>query len=210
MVQNKHMENEPTKVRKNLVHKESFDSSGLKKVSKMPNKMQEVEMEKLVLSFGGVKDELEKGYKLLEKISKEKPSRRLTSKRIPGFGIRPEMEVGCMVTLRGEKAKNLLKRLLASVDNKMKKKRSKKEITNEDLAGMVARGLDDVKVELSSVKLEFRNEFEKAREMMGVIDDRLIKIENHYGRRLDNLEDKTRIIANVLERDLRIKLPKGF
>ena len=69
----------------------------------------------------------------------------------------------------------------------MKKKRSKKEITNEDLAGMVARGLDDVKVELSSVKLEFRNEFEKAREMMGVIDDRLIKIENHYGRRLDNL-----------------------
>ncbi|OHA91296.1 MAG: hypothetical protein A2758_02425 [Candidatus Zambryskibacteria bacterium RIFCSPHIGHO2_01_FULL_49_18] len=92
----------------------------------------------------------------------------------------------------------------------MKKKRSKKEITNEDLAGMVARGLDDVKVELSSVKLEFRNEFEKAREMMGVIDDRLIKIENHYGRRLDNLEDKTRIIANVLERDLRIKLPKGF
>ena len=63
------MENEPTKVRKNLVHKESFDSSGLKKVSKMPNKMQEVEMEKLVLSFGGVKDELEKGYKLLEKIS---------------------------------------------------------------------------------------------------------------------------------------------
>jgi len=105
MVQNKPMKNEP-----------------LKKVSKMPNKMQEVEMEKLVLSFGGVKDELEKGYKLLKKISKEKPSRRLTSKRIPGFGIRPEMEVGCMVTLRGEKAKNLLKRLLASVDNKMKKK----------------------------------------------------------------------------------------
>ena len=86
------------------------------------NKMQIVEMEKLVLSFGGVKDELEKGYKLLQKISKEKPSRRMTVKRIPSFGIRPQMEVGCMVTLRGNKAKALLKRLLDSIDNKIKKK----------------------------------------------------------------------------------------
>ena len=64
----------------------------------------------------------EKGYKLLQKISKEKPSRRMTVKRIPSFGIRPQMEVGCMVTLRGNKAKALLKRLLDSIDNKIKKK----------------------------------------------------------------------------------------
>ncbi|MEK6873320.1 MAG: 50S ribosomal protein L5 [Nanoarchaeota archaeon] len=86
------------------------------------NKMQEVEMEKLVLSFGGVKDELEKGYKLLQKISKEKPSRRISVKRIPGFGVRPKLEVGCMVTLRGDKAKTLLKRLLVAIDHKIKKK----------------------------------------------------------------------------------------
>ena len=94
----------------------------LVEVFKTENKIHEVKMEKLVLSFGGVKDELEKGYKLLQKISKEKPSRRITAKRIPGFGVRPKMEVGCMVTLRGEKADKLLKRLLASIDNKLKKK----------------------------------------------------------------------------------------
>ncbi|MBS3072704.1 hypothetical protein J4477_02635 [Candidatus Pacearchaeota archaeon] len=94
----------------------------LENVSKTKNKIQEVKMEKLVLSFGGVKDELEKGYKLLKKISKEKPSRRITAKRIPGFGVRPKMEVGCMVTLRGDDANKLLKRLLASIDNKIRKK----------------------------------------------------------------------------------------
>ena len=76
-------------------------------------------------------------------------------------------------------------------------KKPKKEVTNDDLALMVARGLDDIRAELSSMKLELRDEFKKIDSMLGVMDDRLIKIESHYGRRLDNLEDKSMIFANV-------------
>jgi len=86
------------------------------------NPMREIRIERIVLSVGGVKDALEKGHKLLKKISKEKPAKRMTAKRIPGFGIRPKLEVGTMVTLRGEKAEALLKRLLSAVDNRVRKK----------------------------------------------------------------------------------------
>lgn len=88
-------------------------------------------------------------------------------------------------------------------------KKPKKEVTNDDLAFMVARGLDDIRAELSSTKLEFRDEFKKIDSMLGVMDDRLIKIESHYGRRLDNLEDKSMIFANIFEKNLKVKLPKG-
>jgi len=84
---------------------------------KKSNVMREIIMEKVVLSCGGVKDVLEKEVKLLEKISKKKVSKRQTNKRIPGFGIRPKLEVGCMVTTRGEEAEELLGRLLAAIDN---------------------------------------------------------------------------------------------
>jgi hypothetical protein len=91
-----------------------------------------------------------------------------------------------------------------------KKTNSKKEITNDDLALMVARGFEDAGAELSALKLEMREEFKRVNAIMGVMDDRLIKIESHYGRRLDNLEDKSRIFANVFEKNLKIKLSKGF
>jgi large subunit ribosomal protein L5 len=90
------------------------------------NPMRKIFIEKLVLSCGGVKDELEKGVKLLKKISGKKIARKKTNKRIPSFGIRPTLEVGCMVTLRGEEAQKLLARLLAAIENEI----SKKQIAN--------------------------------------------------------------------------------
>lgn len=93
-----------------------------KKESKMESKdnvMRTIEIEKVVLSCGGVKDELEKEVKLLEKISKRKAARKQTAKRIPGFGIRPKLEVGCMVTIRGEESEEFLGKFLAAVDNKL-------------------------------------------------------------------------------------------
>ena len=86
------------------------------------NTMREIFVDRLVLSCGGVKDTLDKEVKLLEKITKKKPSRRQTKKRIPGFGIRPKLEIGCMVTLRGREAIELLKRLLSAIDNTLKTK----------------------------------------------------------------------------------------
>ena len=93
-----------------------------KKIEIKENPMREVYIEKIVLSCSGVSVELEKGEKLLKKISKKTPLKKVTRKRIPGFGIRPGLEVGCMVTLRGEEAASLLKRLFAAVDNRIRKK----------------------------------------------------------------------------------------
>jgi large subunit ribosomal protein L5 len=95
-----------------------IENKPLEKVSKSKeNLMREIFIEKIVLSCGGVKDVLDKEVKLLGKISKRKVSRRQTKKRIPGFGIRPKLEVGCMVTVRGEEAEDLLGRLLGAIDN---------------------------------------------------------------------------------------------
>ncbi|MBI5871705.1 50S ribosomal protein L5 [archaeon] len=88
----------------------------------MANKMQEIRIEKVVLSIGGTADKLEKGVKLLNRISEEKTSKIKSAKRIPSFGVRPGLEVGCMVTLRGGKAIELLKRLLSSINNTLRKK----------------------------------------------------------------------------------------
>lgn len=93
-----------------------------KMADKKMNTMREFKIDKLVLSCGGVKDVLEKEVKLLKKLSKKNPSIRKSMKRIPGFGVRPQLEVGCMVTLRGEEAVALLKRFLAAIDNQLRKK----------------------------------------------------------------------------------------
>jgi len=84
--------------------------------------MQDINIEKVVLSISSVGEELEKGIKLLERLTGRKVARRESKKRIPSLGVRPGLEVGCLVTLRGEKAKEMLKKLLAAVDNKIKEK----------------------------------------------------------------------------------------
>jgi len=86
------------------------------------NKMNEVKMEKIALNVGGTADNLEKGYKLLSRLTGRIPSKRKSRKRIPALNVRPGLEVGCFVTLRGKDAEEMLKRLLQAVENKLKKK----------------------------------------------------------------------------------------
>jgi large subunit ribosomal protein L5 len=86
------------------------------------NKMREFKIEKVVLSIGGKAEALERGVKLLERISGSKVVKRASKKRIPTLDIRPGLEVGCLVTLRGNKAEELLRRLLATIENKIKRK----------------------------------------------------------------------------------------
>ena len=84
--------------------------------------MQEIKIEKVVLSIGGVGDYLEKGYKLLTLLTDgKKPSKRKSTKRIPSLGVRPGLEVGAVVTVR-EGAEDLLKKMLLTIDNELKKK----------------------------------------------------------------------------------------
>ena len=89
---------------------------------KKENPMKEIEMEKLVLSIGAVGDELDKASRLLNIISGMKAVKTRSRKRIPAFNIRPGLEIGCKVTLRGKKAEELLSRLLEAVNNQLKEK----------------------------------------------------------------------------------------
>ncbi len=86
------------------------------------NKMRKIKIEKVVLSIGGSAEALEKGVKLLGRLTDRKVVRRKSRKRIPSLGVRPGLEIGCLVTLRGKKAEEILSNLLASMDNQLKEK----------------------------------------------------------------------------------------
>lgn len=88
----------------------------------LENPMRKIRIEKVLLSAGATGDDLQKAKKLLEFISGRKAQIQASQKRIPEFDVRPGLEVGTRVTLRGAEAIALLKRLLGALDNELKKK----------------------------------------------------------------------------------------
>jgi large subunit ribosomal protein L5 len=88
------------------------------------NKMQEIEIEKMVLNCGGIDDKFEKSVRLLQMITKRKVNVRVSTKRIPTFNISPGKKSGCRVTIRDRsEIIALLKRFFAAVDNKISRKK---------------------------------------------------------------------------------------
>jgi len=83
------------------------------------NKMQELRIEKVTLNIGAGKDQkkLEKGLILMKSIVGIDPVKTITNKRIMGWGLRPGLPVGCKITLRKNKAMEILPRLLHAKDN---------------------------------------------------------------------------------------------
>ena len=77
------------------------------------NPMRKIKVSKITLNCGAGKNEalLEKAVKLLAKLSPVAPMKTKTTKRIPGWGLRPNLAIGCKATVR-EGAKELLLRLL--------------------------------------------------------------------------------------------------
>src|SRR3989338_7490242 len=90
--------------------------------TKSENTMRTPHVEKIILSCGATGDNLTKAKKLLDLISQRKAQIIASQKRIPDFGVRPGLEVGTRVTLRGKDAVALLRRLLGAIDNTLKKK----------------------------------------------------------------------------------------
>ncbi len=84
------------------------------------NPMKKIKIEKVVLSVGGIGDHLEKGFELLSILTKRKPAKMESRKRIPSFGVRPKLQVGAVVTLRKNPGE-FLKKMLATIDNTLKK-----------------------------------------------------------------------------------------
>jgi len=84
------------------------------------NPMRSIKIEKVLLSGGATAENLVKEKRLIEIISGKKAKVSVSSKRIPTLGVRPGLEVGTFVTIRGKKAFDMLKRLLGAVDNTIK------------------------------------------------------------------------------------------
>jgi len=86
--------------------------------------MKEVKIEKVTLNIGAGNDQnmLKKGLKLLETITGANPIKTITNKRIPGWGIRPGLPIGCKVTLRKQKAIDILNNLLKAKEDILSEK----------------------------------------------------------------------------------------
>lgn len=88
------------------------------------NVMRQPFIEKVVLSAGATGTDLVKAKKLLEIVSQRKAQiiKAGPRKRIPEFGVKPHLELGTRVTLRGKAALEILTRLLGAVENTIKSK----------------------------------------------------------------------------------------
>lgn len=86
------------------------------------NPMRRIRIEKVVLNIGcgADKDKLERGKKLLEKLSDQKPVITLTRRRTT-FGMAKKRPIGIKVTLVKDKAENFLRDALKAVDKKLKR-----------------------------------------------------------------------------------------
>lgn len=110
--------------------------------------MRNLEIEKLTLNIGAGKsqDKLEKGMKLLKKISGFEAVKTTASKRIPGWGVRPGLPVGCKITLRKGKVNDIIKVLLKGKDNILTER-------NFDSEGNVAFGVHEY-IDIPELKYE--------------------------------------------------------
>jgi large subunit ribosomal protein L5 len=112
------------------------------------NVMKNIKVEKLTFNFGSGKDQkkLEKGMILIKHITGKNPIKTITQKRIPSWGLRPGLPVGCKLTLRGKKVQDLIVRLLKAKKNQL-------TIKQFDNNGSVAFGIHEY-IEIPEVEYE--------------------------------------------------------
>ncbi len=85
------------------------------------NVMREIRIEKLTLNIGAGKNPelLKKGSKLFKNITGIEPVKTVTQKRIPNWGLRPGLPIGCKLTLRKKQAHELIPRLLEAKSRRL-------------------------------------------------------------------------------------------
>jgi large subunit ribosomal protein L5 len=112
------------------------------------NPMKTIRIEKVTLNIGAGKDQdrLEKARLLLKHITGIEPVKTVTNKRIPAWGLRPGLPIGCKITLRKKEAYDLLKRLLEAKDNKLRD-------SQFDVSGNIAFGIHEY-IDIPGVKYD--------------------------------------------------------
>lgn len=110
--------------------------------------MRNIRIEKLTLNIGAGKsvEKLEKGVKLFKSLTGIDPVKTVTQKRIPTWGLRPGLPIGCKITLRKEAAKELFARLLVAKDNTLRD-------SNVDTEGNVSFGLTEY-IDIPGIKYD--------------------------------------------------------
>lgn len=100
------------------------------------NIMQQPRIEKLTLNIGAGKEQsrLDKAVAVLKSLTGINPVKTVTHKRVPAWGLRPGLPIGCMLTLRKVPASTMLKRLLKAKDFTLKQ-------NNFDPNGTVSFGI---------------------------------------------------------------------
>lgn len=112
------------------------------------NIMKNIRIEKVTLNIGCGKDQsrLDKGVKLLKNITGIAPIKTFTKKRIPEWGLRPGLPIGCKITLRKQMARDVLIRLLKAKGNKLRDNQF-------NTAGSVSFGLEEY-IDIPDVKYD--------------------------------------------------------
>jgi large subunit ribosomal protein L5 len=103
------------------------------------NQMKNIRVEKITLNVGAGKDQskLEKGIKLLKLITNLNPIKTVTMKRVPTWGLRPNLPIGCKVTIRNKnQVKELLNKLLYAKHSRLKE-------SNFDNNGSISFGIHE-------------------------------------------------------------------
>lgn len=86
------------------------------------NVMRSIRINKVVINIGTGSDENLQGgaRRLIELITSRKAANEISRTRNPAFKIAKGQKIGAFVTVRGDEAKALLKRLFDATDNKVK------------------------------------------------------------------------------------------
>ncbi len=97
--------------------------------TKKSNTMNDIYVDKVVVNIGVGEGgaELEKSAKILELVTKKQVVKTKCKVKLPTWGIRPGLPIGCKTTLRAQDAIDFLTLTLKAKRNKLKKKSFSKE-----------------------------------------------------------------------------------
>lgn len=85
------------------------------------NPMRQIRIEKVTVNIGVGEpgERLEKAAEVLRRLTGKKPVYTKAKKKVPRWGIRPGLNIGVKVTLRGKDAEEFLRRAFEAVGNKI-------------------------------------------------------------------------------------------